>query len=234
MTMRNTLTVALLSAASLCAFACVTPAAAQTFAPGYGYGYGAGSWPYGPTGTFAGSYPTIPSLTGTGAYSYSSNANAPKPYPNGECQILAGNRVCTGTSAYGYGYGVGGPFGFGAAIAAPVNAAGALAAAPVAAAGALAAAPVAAAGVAFTHTTSNLNLRAGPGTHYPVREVIPAGAEIDVHSCGHTWCYTAWAGHQGYVSHDYLIHHMAVVGVASGYGAGPYPYGPTGNGAWVP
>jgi hypothetical protein len=139
--MRNTLTVALLSAASLCAFACVTPAAAQTFAPGYGYGYGAGSWPYGPTGTFAGSYPTIPSLTGTGAYSYSSNANAPKPYPNGECQILAGNRVCTPTPAYGYGYGVGGPFGFGAAIAAPVNAAAPVVAAPVQAAGAVAAAP---------------------------------------------------------------------------------------------
>ena len=140
--MRNTLTVALLSAASLCAFACVTPAAAQTFAPGYGYGYGAGPWPYGPTGTFAGSYPTIPSLTGTGAYSYSSNANAPKPYPGGECQILAGNRVCTPTPAYGYGYGYGvGPFGFGGAIAAPVNAAAPVVAAPVQAAGAVVAAP---------------------------------------------------------------------------------------------
>jgi uncharacterized protein YraI len=70
-------------------------------------------------------------------------------------------------------------------------------------------APVAAQ-AAFTHTTSNLNLRAGPGTHYPVRKVIPAGAAIDVHSCGHTWCYTAWAGHQGYVNHDYLIHHVTV------------------------
>jgi len=74
----------------------------------------------------------------------------------------------------------------------------------------MAVAPVAAQ-AAFTHTTSNLNLRAGPGTHYPVKKVIPAGAEIDVHSCGHTWCYTAWAGHQGYVNHDYLIHHVAVV-----------------------
>ena|SRR5271155_856278 len=67
-----------------------------------------------------------------------------------------------------------------------------------------------AAEAAFTHSTSNLNLRAGPGKHYPVKKVIPAGAEIDVHSCGHTWCYTAWAGHQGYVSHDYLIHHVTV------------------------
>ncbi len=69
---------------------------------------------------------------------------------------------------------------------------------------AMAFAPVAA-HAAFTHTTSNLNLRAGPGTHYPVRKVIPAGAEIDVHSCGHTWCYTAWAGHQGYVNHDVAV-----------------------------
>ena len=50
-----------------------------------------------------------------------------------------------------------------------------------------------------THTTSNLNLRAGPGTNYPVRRVIPAGAPIDVQSCGHIWCYALWASHQGYV-----------------------------------
>jgi len=140
--MRNTLTAALLSAASLCAFACVTPAAAQTFAPGYGYG--AGPWPYGPTATFAGSYPTIRSHTGTPAYSYSANASAPKPYPNGECQILAGNRVCTPTSTWGYGYGYGyapGPFGFGGAVAAPFNAAAPVVAAPVQAAGAVVAAP---------------------------------------------------------------------------------------------
>ena len=71
-------------------------------------------------------------------------------------------------------------------------------------------APIAAQ-AALTHTTSNLNLRGGPGTHYPVRKVIPAGAAIDVHSCGQSWCYTTWAGHQGYVNHDYLIHHVTVV-----------------------
>lgn len=61
----------------------------------------------------------------------------------------------------------------------------------------------------LTHTTSNLNLRGGPGTQYPIRAVIPARAEIDVHSCGHQWCYTSWAARQGYVSRDYLIHHVA-------------------------
>ena len=37
---------------------------------------------------------------------------------------------------------------------------------------------------AITHTTSNLNLRAGPGTHHRVKAIIPAGAPIDIESCG--------------------------------------------------
>jgi uncharacterized protein YraI len=63
---------------------------------------------------------------------------------------------------------------------------------------------------AITHTTSNLNLRAGPGTHHRVKAIIPAGAPIDIESCGDTWCYMAWAGHVGYVKHQYLMHHVAV------------------------
>ena len=50
---------------------------------------------------------------------------------------------------------------------------------------------------AVTHTTSNLNLHGGPGTHHEIRAVIPAGAAIDIGSCGHTWCYMTWAGHVG-------------------------------------
>ena len=56
---------------------------------------------------------------------------------------------------------------------------------------------------AITHTTSNLNLRAGPGTPR-VKAIIRAGAPIDIESCGDTWCYMAWAGHVGYVKHQYL------------------------------
>ena len=55
---------------------------------------------------------------------------------------------------------------------------------------------------AVTHTTANLNLRSGPSTSHKVKAVIPAGAAIDIHSCGHTWCYMGWAGHQGYVHSD--------------------------------
>jgi len=64
------------------------------------------------------------------------------------------------------------------------------------------------ANAAMTHTTSNLNLRAGPGTHHRVKAIIPAGAPIDIQSCGDTWCYMAWAGHVGYVKHQYLMHHV--------------------------
>ena len=61
---------------------------------------------------------------------------------------------------------------------------------------------------ALTHTTTNLNLRAGPGTHHRVKAIIPAGAPIDIESCGDAWCYMAWAGHVGYVKHQYLMHHV--------------------------
>ena len=61
---------------------------------------------------------------------------------------------------------------------------------------------------ALTHTTTNLNLRAGPGTHHRVKAIIPAGAPIDIESCGDAWCYMSWAGHVGYVKHQYLMHHV--------------------------
>jgi uncharacterized protein YraI len=64
---------------------------------------------------------------------------------------------------------------------------------------------------AVTHTTANLNLRSGPSTSHKVKAIIPAGAAIDIHSCGHTWCYMGWAGHEGYVHSDYLKHHVTVV-----------------------
>ncbi len=117
--MRHTLT-ALLSAASIVAFAGVIPAAAQV--------------------------PTIPSATGAPLYSY--HHTGPVPAPGGECQIIAGNRVCFAAPVYGWGYGPG-PYGYapgGPAVAAPFNAAGGLFAAPFAAAGTLATAPVAATG----------------------------------------------------------------------------------------
>src|SRR4051794_32339600 len=49
-------------------------------------------------------------------------------------------------------------------------------------------------------TAHNLRMRSGPATEYPLISVIPAGAVMDMDSCGVTWCLVRWAGQAGYVS----------------------------------
>jgi hypothetical protein len=73
---------ALLSAGAVCALTSATPALAQTFIP-----FGS---------TYAGA--TIASNTGAPAYSWQDTG--PWVAPNGECQIVAGNRVCTANSGF--------------------------------------------------------------------------------------------------------------------------------------
>jgi uncharacterized protein YraI len=62
--------------------------------------------------------------------------------------------------------------------------------------------------------TSDLRLRSGPGTNYPVVASLPAGATVDVHDCGASWCRVMWGARQGFVSRVYL---------AMGGGGGAYP-----------
>jgi uncharacterized protein YraI len=59
-------------------------------------------------------------------------------------------------------------------------------------------------------TTSNLNLRTGPGMNYPVQRVIPAGSLVNVVACGHEWCHLTWAGHVGYSNASWLVSHVTV------------------------
>ncbi len=59
-------------------------------------------------------------------------------------------------------------------------------------------------------TTSNLNLRTGPGKHYPVHTVIPAGSLVDVVSCGSEWCHLKWGGQVGYSDARWLVSHVTV------------------------
>lgn len=59
-------------------------------------------------------------------------------------------------------------------------------------------------------TTSNLNLRTGPGKQYPVDSVIPAGALVDIVSCGHEWCHLKWGGKIGYSDARWLVAHVTV------------------------
>jgi hypothetical protein len=62
--------------------------------------------------------------------------------------------------------------------------------------------------------TTNVNLRQGPGTTYPIVARIPGGAPIDVVGCNGQWCQAAFGGKTGYV-----------IATALGQG-GPPPDGP--------
>lgn len=69
---------------------------------------------------------------------------------------------------------------------------------------AMLAAPVAQAANAIV--TTNLNVRTGPGTNYPVIGAIPNGAGIDVLGCttGYNWCQVDYGGRLGWASSNYL------------------------------
>jgi uncharacterized protein YraI len=55
-------------------------------------------------------------------------------------------------------------------------------------------------------TTSDLNMRAGPSTSFPVVEVIPDNAGVVVHGClgDYAWCDVTWRDARGWVSAAYL------------------------------
>lgn len=55
--------------------------------------------------------------------------------------------------------------------------------------------------------TSDLNMRAGPGTNYQVVGTIPNGAEVSVEGCveAATWCLLNWNGRTGYSDSSYIL-----------------------------
>jgi len=55
-------------------------------------------------------------------------------------------------------------------------------------------------------TTTNLNLRAGPGVEYPAVDTIPEGARLRIRGCisGYNWCDVVWHGERGWAQGDYL------------------------------
>lgn len=63
-----------------------------------------------------------------------------------------------------------------------------------------------AAGPAVAYTTANLNMRAGPGTNYPVITTVPRGGGVTVFGCtaDFSWCDAAFANAKGWVSGRYL------------------------------
>lgn len=52
--------------------------------------------------------------------------------------------------------------------------------------------------------STDLNLRAGPGTQYGVVALLPVGSTVDTGGCGNGWCQVNFGGYSGYVSARYL------------------------------
>lgn len=64
----------------------------------------------------------------------------------------------------------------------------------------------AASAATFGATTASLNMRAGPGTRYPVVITMPPSAELTVYGClsGGSWCDVSWGGARGWVAANYI------------------------------
>ncbi len=55
-------------------------------------------------------------------------------------------------------------------------------------------------------TVSSVNLRAGPGTGYPVVISMPPSADLTIYGClsAASWCDVSWRGARGWVSSNYV------------------------------
>ena len=55
-------------------------------------------------------------------------------------------------------------------------------------------------------TTGDVNMRAGPGSRYPVVTTIPEDREVYIHGClsNWDWCDVSWRRSRGWVFSDYL------------------------------
>jgi uncharacterized protein YraI len=56
------------------------------------------------------------------------------------------------------------------------------------------------------YVTISLNLRAGPGTDYPVVATMAAGSGVTIYGClsGWSWCDIGWDGYRGWAAGSYL------------------------------
>ena len=75
---------------------------------------------------------------------------------------------------------------------------------------------------------TDLTVRSGPGTQYPVVGSIPAGKTVEAGSCTRNWCQVSFSGGSGYVNRRYLAMAGAVpsvgVAVAPAYTYDDYAY----------
>ncbi|NLD56118.1 MAG: SH3 domain-containing protein [Burkholderiaceae bacterium] len=58
------------------------------------------------------------------------------------------------------------------------------------------------------YTTTNVNLRAGPDTDYPVLRWVPEGTVVEVHGCleDYEWCDVETMGERGWMHANYLAY----------------------------
>lgn len=84
--------------------------------------------------------------------------------------------------------------------------------------------PAAASASAPGYVTTNLNVRAGPGTQFPAVAVFPAGSRLTVHGCTRNfgWCDVTGGRIRGWVSGAYLeiLHERRRVRPRYGYDYG--------------
>jgi uncharacterized protein YraI len=52
--------------------------------------------------------------------------------------------------------------------------------------------------------TTNVNVRSGPGTNYPVVDLARSGTPVDVQQCQGSWCYISKPGPDGWISSSFL------------------------------
>lgn len=53
-------------------------------------------------------------------------------------------------------------------------------------------------------TTSNVNVRSGPGTGYAVVDTVTRGTRVDVQRCQGSWCFVEKPGPDGWISASFL------------------------------
>lgn len=72
---------------------------------------------------------------------------------------------------------------------------------------------------------SNVNVRSGPGTDYPVVGALSAGESVDAGNCSGSWCQVRFGGGSGFVSRNYLaMGEGGVVAPGPAVAATPYVY----------
>lgn len=82
--------------------------------------------------------------------------------------------------------------------------------------------------------TTDVNMRQGPGTNFPVVTSIRGGSNIDVQSCDAGWCTVRFGPYAGFVKADYLD--FGVLRRPRYYRSAPSPflYGPPPPRYWGP